>query len=422
MLVATLIAVPASALTTGTPVPPGLYDAVGRLGGCSATLITQTQVLTAAHCVCKDDLPNKCSSRATFELFSVAPADNPATIQNESATLANLSIPGTLRINPEFSFPTWMLNDFAVLDLDFPVYTVAPWVQPIPLELPNVIPRFGETFWIVGHGHTGPDCSGSRAKLWLSLPSSEAENRALRFRYSGYNACPGDSGGAVLNGSGRIVAVISWTGRSGSNQAPNETTSRPVHPSFNWIIGAPRPNWNSCQWVELGPNRSHQRGANWCPAGYFITQFDLDGPRNYSPQDTPVIGRANCCALPYAGPAWGSCGWYPVGAVATLNNTGAWCPQGSYLVQLDLDTANGLSPNNSPIVGQARCCTLGPGAPTNWGSTAWYDVGGARSHQKSAAWCPYGSFLTGLDFVGPLSDHSHDTPYVNRALCVRPRP
>lgn len=80
----------ALALSEGTPVNPGQYDAVGRVNGCS----------------------------------------------------------GTLRIHPQYSQPTWNLNDFAVLDLDVPAYTVAPGVQAIPLQNPSALPRLGETLCI----------------------------------------------------------------------------------------------------------------------------------------------------------------------------------------------------------------------------------------------------------------------------------
>jgi len=59
-------------LSQGTVVPANELQAVGRIGGCTATLITQDLVLTAAHCVCRyetyKDRGKGCSTRATFSL------------------------------------------------------------------------------------------------------------------------------------------------------------------------------------------------------------------------------------------------------------------------------------------------------------------------------------------------------------------
>ena len=45
-------------LSVGTVVPVGQYAAVGTVPGCTATLIDQETVLTAAHCVCADEGPS----------------------------------------------------------------------------------------------------------------------------------------------------------------------------------------------------------------------------------------------------------------------------------------------------------------------------------------------------------------------------
>ena len=39
---------------------------------------------------------------------------------------------------------------------------------------------------------------------------------------------------------------------------------------------------------------SHQAGQAWCEDGAFITQFDLDSKAEYDPHDSPVVGRAKC--------------------------------------------------------------------------------------------------------------------------------
>lgn len=402
---------PAHALSAGTPVSPGQFDAVGRVDGCSGTLIAPTRVLTAAHCFCPGDRPGACATRATFRLFGVMRADDPSTGTDETGTIGTASIPGTLRIHPQYSQPSWNLHDFAVLELDAAASTRAPTVQPIPLQAPSIMPRLGETLWMVGDGHTGHDCKGPRQKRWLALPTAEVSALAVRFIQPGQNACPGDSGGAVLDRSGRLVAVISWIGR--------ETNTRPTHTSYNWIAGLPRTPYGHCAWYPVGADRSHRAGSPWCPQGHFLTQLDLDGDRRLDDRDAPIVGQARCCAPAAAPQGWGQCAWMPVGRGSHQAGP-AWCPHGSYVTQIDLDGDRGLPGRDTPIVGQARCCRHAALTVNGWGSSAWWPVGLEQSHGAGQAWCPPGSYIAALDLDS--GGQSHDSPYVGQALCVEPRP
>ncbi len=53
--------------------------------------------------------------------------------------------------------------------------------------------------------------------------------------------------------------------------------------------------WGECRWMEIGRARSHQAGTGaWCPEGFFLTQLDLDGGTQFSEYDAPVVGAARC--------------------------------------------------------------------------------------------------------------------------------
>ena len=49
-----------------------------------------------------------------------------------------------------------------------------------------------------------------------------------------------------------------------------------------------------CEWVSVGYNKSHAHDtARWCPVGSFLSQLDMNSGRNGS--NYPIVGRALCC-------------------------------------------------------------------------------------------------------------------------------
>jgi hypothetical protein len=201
----------------------------------------------------------------------------------------------------------------------------------------------------------------------------------------------------------------------------DEINGRPTHANFNFIFDLPRPKWTDCQWVEVGAQRSHQVGTAWCPNGSFMTQLDLDGDRSLAAHDAPVVGRARCCRIAQYYAPWGQCHWSQVGAQRSIEPDWTWCNDGDFLVAVDLDGDRSLPARAAPVVGQALCCRAQSGAATRWGSTYREVIGMQRSHQSGAAWCPDGSFLTRFELGWTSDVAEHDAPYVTRATCARPR-
>jgi len=281
-------------LSTGILVQPGEYEAIGTIPGCTATLITNNLVLTAAHCVCPGSSPNGCATRTTFTLKQVFPVDDPNTAIDESKTRQDVSVAGTVRVHPEFGQRGWNREDIAVVVLDQPITQVAPSVTPIPVEESHNTPLPGNMLTLVGYGVSGTGCSQpSVGKQKLSLAATASDFARIMFRYNGQHVCPGDSGGPVLNSAGHVVGVASWGNFS------DESTYRPTSFSYNWIFDIPRLGWSSCSWVKVEQQgiNSHQPGPAWCPDGSFLVAFDLDGDRAISAHDAPVIGQAQCCKL-----------------------------------------------------------------------------------------------------------------------------
>ncbi len=182
--------------------------------------------------------------------------------------------------------------------------------------------------------------------------------------------------------------------------------------------------WGECRWEPVGPVRSHQAGdSGWCPDGFFLAALDLDSAPSLDPHDSPVVGQALCCRPPgEARPAWGECSWVPVGAQRSHQRGPEWCPPGSFLTRLDLDGDRKYSARDTPYVGQARCCRPAGSGRAGWSSSGWVPVGGRKSHQAGPAWCPAGTYLTALDLDSEPGASAHDSPVVGAARCSRPTP
>ena len=396
----------ASALSGGTALSHGEFTAVGELGACNATLITPDLVLTAAHCVCPNPTQGGSNCRHTATMI----------ITDEHGSQYGLS--GTVRVHPDYEkFAINLSNsaDLAVIHLDATSRKTASRFRPIPVESPNIVPGPGTPLTLIGSGRTGTKCSGWGRKSRMMVSVSRIDGQGIKIIDSSKYACPGDSGGPALNANGRIVGVA-----GGGYAGSGVSTYTPTAFFYNWIFGLPYSGYYRCQWYEIGAWRSHQPNPPpWCPEGTFLTQFDLDSDTHLLPQDSPFIGRAKCCWVSgFPAASWSSCSWRPVGLQSHQQGP-PWCIPGSFITQLDLDGGQNFRGHDAPIVGQANCCSMQAFRGSQWHRCEWVEVGPQKSLGINLDWCPDGTFLTQVDLDSYNHYSPYDSPVVGRARCCR---
>ena len=214
-------------LQGGVSVPAGELTAVGRVtgrGGCTGTLITNRLVFTAAHCMCPDSSPIGCVPRAKFTLVDVVPVGGgPRT---------NVTIEGDVKIFPGFGTGgAWLLNDFALIELDQDAGSLVRDVKPISVELPTIRPSVGDVITLVGFGRTGNNCDSPAAgKMRASVNVDSISDVTIRFNNTNTYSCPGDSGGPAINDRGHVVGVA-----SSANFAGNSNYD-PAYVAYSWIF------------------------------------------------------------------------------------------------------------------------------------------------------------------------------------------
>ena len=230
---------PASASTGGTPdgnTHPNVglilfYDADGRFR-CSATLVSPTVLLTAAHCT--DGTLGK--TLVTFDSviaeqppspFPVAADPSAGYTQAEIEAAGYLS--GTAYTHPDYSDFTDLRNwnDVGVIVLDRPVTGIAP-ADIAELGTLDAIPQSQlrkTLFTAVGYGtevrkpDTGPQkptpMSYPLIRRYVTMPGQKLTPQILQTNgnekdpFGTGGTCFGDSGGPVFL-DGEIVAVTSY--------------------------------------------------------------------------------------------------------------------------------------------------------------------------------------------------------------------
>ena len=89
-------------------------------------------------------------------------------------------------------------------------------------------------------------------------------------------------------------------------------------------------------WRTVGYNQSHSPQGEWCPSGTFISQLDLDGDNSHGADNGPIIAGVLCGRTSFG--LWAKSFWFGMfGTFKSHQDLGEWCPAGSFLTQLDLE-------------------------------------------------------------------------------------
>lgn len=176
------------------------FDALPAVGAlltaefsCTATLITPTRVLTAAHCV-----HNQAANQMTF-----------VTGPNFNTPLTQTRV---LRAVPHSGYnPSTLANDIAYLDL----VATPPGVTPLGVVRALNSSWIGTELLHVGYGASnGFDQTGGGLKRAVAMPILSMNSTHFEYGGSGRNTCNGDSGGPALfrttTGTYLVAGVTSY--------------------------------------------------------------------------------------------------------------------------------------------------------------------------------------------------------------------
>lgn len=208
---------------------PGMVKVNTFRGQCSGMVISNNTILTAAHCICTENLVGGyvCNPDVTVSFQRNVAAPNQLPMDRI----------GRAVYHPSYN-PSWteqqLEHDLAVVKLE----GVGP-AHASSFIVANNYPATGSTVMIAGYGMWGTNCLGPSGYLhydFEDVGSYQDGHDILVFNDRAI--CDGDSGGAVLEPDGtlspkRLLAVHSALSWEVSHGYINQATTTSMH--FEWI-------------------------------------------------------------------------------------------------------------------------------------------------------------------------------------------
>ncbi len=210
----------------------GVFEAVGRISGCTATLISPYAALTAAHC----------GSNGSSKTL---------TLENGRG-----SITGTMLHHPKFGDIKWLSYDYALIKFPQSIYQT-PGLNASGIRIPKLASEtLGEDEWALmyGYGRFGSSCQNSsdeQPRYAYGQIDDVDEDWHYRVRDSSVGSCPGDSGGPLFHfdGDWMVVGVTSWGDGI-------DSFWKSSHVAYDWIKensqdpSLPGDTWGGCVYYK----------------------------------------------------------------------------------------------------------------------------------------------------------------------------
>ncbi len=257
---------------------------------CTATIINNQYVLSAAHCVhqCDDNGYNCQDVPASY--IKIGVGDN---MSNPQQTLSVNSVV----YNPQYTGQldqTTGYYDVSVLRLSSPVSTSS--IEPIPINTQALTYQFaGTECQAGGYGRTHLSDNNTQ-KYWAGLNVQYVYELDIYVKDSGnvQGVCQGDSGGPLIYNFGNgpvVVGTVSW----GSAYSCVDTTAYSrVDTKQSWILansGGGTDCSNACQGMDCGYDGACNCGG--CQNGYICQSNQC--VEDSTPDPCQGVDYYGCC-------------------------------------------------------------------------------------------------------------------------------
>jgi Trypsin len=202
-----------------------VLDDHGRM--CSGAVLSQTAIVTAAHCVTNAGQwrvhwrgPQNEVMLVEPKAIRIHPAYDPNAVKNRSRSIDLAVI--TLSEPLPSSFEPLSLPEMTVLKPDDPLTVWGYGMRDEKNRKSDGTLTRADLTVVEPNGH-------STILVWLSGPPN-----------SGTGACHGDSGGPILSGND-LVALTSWTTGDGKSECGALTQGVLLAPHREWLMNAMKP-------------------------------------------------------------------------------------------------------------------------------------------------------------------------------------